>query len=387
MQQHQARHHHPRVRQTSSDVARGFSVFYQAAVDAWKEHKLKRIEYRAVNLSNSVDLQDFGIPSSQNIEEEDPTMIQYTSFHDNSQQNKTDFVFLPQLRWRPRNEGWGAVSNLDLYFQSLYSYFYHRGLVPIIGKGIVELLTLIFTLVLSVFLFAYVDWHALSQCTDESTCRPQFSEYIRPRPRGTWLVVIYSLIFLVYTLFAFTSFSRTLQDALQAKWVFEERLGISSHRLLGGAVDWDHDVVAKILELQQSGTYRIAIHGQELDALVIAQRIMRKENFLVALFNRQLLDLTVPGIQGHLLCPSLEVSDLVEVMRRAAAPLLHPSAVELVFLHSQFHVQSQVPNTTRLLLGPGFASKTFYSLRDCTSDIHAFLALLLDSVLWLIQCV
>jgi hypothetical protein len=316
MQQHQARHQphreSPFVRQTTSEVSRGFNVFYQAAVDAWNEHKMRQVEYRAINLSNSVDLQDFGIPntSADINDDEDPTMMQYTSFPENqqhAQSNKTDFVFLPQLRFRPRNEGWGAVSNLDLYFQSLYSYFYHRGLVPIIGKGVVELLTLVFTLVLSIFLFAYVDWHGLSQCTDESTCRPQFSEYIRPRPRATLLVVTYSIIFLIYTAFAFTSFWRTFQDALQAKWVFEERLGISAHRLLGGAVDWDHDVVGKILELQQSGTYRIAIHGQELDALVIAQRIMRKENFLVALFNRQLLDLTVPGITGQLLCPSLEV--------------------------------------------------------------------------------
>ena len=272
---------------------------------------MRGVEYRAINLSNSVDLQDFGIPSDHvdAEDEEDPTMIQYTSLSEQQQQknNKTDFVFLPQLRFRPRNEGWGAESNLDLYFQSLYSYFYHRGLIPIIGKGVVELLTLIFTLVLSVFLFAYVDWHGLSRCTDESTCRPQFSEYIRPHPRATLLVVSYSCIFLIYTVFAVTSFWRTLQDAFKAKWVFEERLGISSHRLLGGAVDWDHDVVAKILELQQSGTYRVAIHGQDLDALVIAQRIMRKENFLVALFNRHLLDLTVPGIKGHLLCPSLEV--------------------------------------------------------------------------------
>jgi hypothetical protein len=37
--------------------------------------------------------------------------------------------------------------------------------------------------------------------------------------------------------------------------------------------DWDRDVVTKLLELQQSGQYRIAIHGQMSDALVVAQRI------------------------------------------------------------------------------------------------------------------
>jgi hypothetical protein len=40
---------------------------------------------------------------------------------------------------------------------------------------------------------------------------------------------------------------------------------------------WDRDVVTKLLELQQSGQYRIAIHGRMSDALVVAQRILRKE--------------------------------------------------------------------------------------------------------------
>ncbi len=63
----------------------------------------------------------------------------------------------------------------------------------------------------------------------------------------------------------------------------------------GGAVEW-HEVVRKILQLQHSGEYRIAIHGQDIkDELVIAQRIMRKENFMIAFFNhRNLLDLTIP---------------------------------------------------------------------------------------------
>lgn len=257
-------------------------------------------------------LADFGIPRNNEstlLGEDGPT-------EDPNARN--DFIYLPKFRFRPKNDGLAIVSNLDLYFQSLYHYFYNRGLVPIICKGIVELVTLFVTLVISVFLFAYVDWEALSACTDETTCQQDlFDSYVIRSPFQTFslwnsLVVLYCLIFLSYSGLASLTFIQTVQDAWNAKWVYEERLGISARKLLGGAVDWDKDVVSKLISLQQSGEYRIAIHnnGQGLNALVIANRILRKENFLVALFNRGLLDLRPPfahALVDTCFCSTLEV--------------------------------------------------------------------------------
>ena len=196
--------------------------------------------------------------------------------------------------------------------QSLYNYYYNRGLAPILGKGVVELFSLCLTLWLSVFLFAYVDWHALAQCTDETTCRDKFSSYLIEKPflkvsLWNFLVILYCLLFCCYTAFSFWSWLHTIRDALEAKYFFEERLGIQAHKLEGGAVNWDKHVMEKMLYLQSTGEYRVAIHGQELDALVVAQRIMRKENFMVSFFNRRMLDLSVPFLKGTYYCKSLEV--------------------------------------------------------------------------------
>lgn len=106
------------------------------------------------------------------------------------------------------------------------------------------------------------------------------------------------------------------QDAAEAKAFYEDKLGISQREIEGGSVEWD-SVVQKVIQLQETGEHRIAIHGQNLDALVVAHRILRKENFLVALFNNQILDLRVPlpwplSSSGrsaqHYLSKSLEVS-------------------------------------------------------------------------------
>ena len=333
---------------SAAEIGRVASVFYDAAQGAWRDHQHQqasiartRDQYRRVQINENDNttafLDDFGIPK----EDDYYTSMEYTSLADQQQQHQQqqqqqhqeqqqhpnpssppesprqqdDFVFLERFRLRPRADGWGAVANLDLYFSSLYNYYYQRGLVPILGNGVVQLVTLFFTLCLSVFLFAYVDWRGLSSCIDESTCHSDFVQaYLIKKPFSRWsvwnaIVILYCLLFLAYGLFATWAFYESVLESLQAKWVFEDRLGISARKLEGGAVDWDRDVVTKLLELQQSGQYRIAIHGQDVDALVVAQRILRKENFLVALFNRQLLDLSVPGL-GNTFCASLEVRNV-----------------------------------------------------------------------------
>jgi autophagy-related protein 9 len=194
------------------------------------------------------------------------------------------------------------------------------------------------TLWLSVILFAFVDWQELIKCTDEQSCKAKFGDYLIQKVRfelviflhlvkgilngmrlhrriqplshfSIWncVVILYCILFTAYGMFSIWSFWRTVQDAFKTKQFFEDRLGISEQRLEGGAVDWDRDVVSKLIELQEKGDYQITIHGQGiLDALVISQRILRKDNFMVAFFNRGLLDLHIPFIPQLIYCKSLE---------------------------------------------------------------------------------
>lgn len=276
------------------------NVFSEAASLAWREHQQRQraAVYAAVPTSSSHNnphtyLDDFGIPTDDQ---------HYTPLE--ALQEEQDFLFLP--RFRNRSE-WGAVANLDLFFTNLYHYYYHRGWVPLICKGVVELVTLFFTLVLSVVLFACIEWHKLALCVDEATCQPHFYDYVHPpfQQATIWnlITIMYCLIFVSYGVFAVWSFLHSLQQALNAKFVMQEKLGIADRKLRGGAVEWD-EIVQKLMQLQESGEYRIAIQGY--DELVVANRILRKENFFVALFNRGLIDLQIGG--RTFFCSSLEWS-------------------------------------------------------------------------------
>ncbi len=107
---------------------------------------------------------------------------------------------------------------------------------------------------------------------------------------------MYCLIITGYGILAIFRFYATVKDGFHAKSFYENKLGISSRKLEGGAVEWHH-IVQKIIQLQESGEYRIAIHAQ-LDELGVAQRILRKENFLVAFINLNILDLRLPSISS-----------------------------------------------------------------------------------------
>jgi len=115
------------------------------------------------------------------------------------------------------------------------------------------------------------------------------------------MVIVYILLFSVYGIFSIQAFGRSIRSAVESRYIFEEKLGISPRKLEGGAVEW-HEVVESLSKLQSSGEYRIAVSGEIIDPLIVAQRIMRRENFIIALFNVGLLDCSISLAQ---LCPTI----------------------------------------------------------------------------------
>ena len=191
--------------------------------------------------------------------------------------------------------GWGAVSNLDQFFSTMYSYYYSKGLPTMCVTGVTNLLTLGFTIVLSTCLFALVDYAALLECRDESSCHA-LGDYVtremlsRYPVRGA-LAMCYFALFFAYWAWSAVSLALSLRDAAEMHRFFVERLGVSTRELQ--TMTW-HEVVERVVRLQESGEYKIAIHRRALSAHDIACRVMRKENYLIAFINQGILALHGP---------------------------------------------------------------------------------------------
>ena len=303
-------------------------------------------EYHAPLLDNdhTVDdiicnpMEESIITSSQRRRQLQNPLQHYPDNENNIDEASGAFVLLKRLKLLPKNNGYAYVSDLDAFFSSLYNYYFMRGLGAIVGKGVVEIISLFFTLWLSLVLFAYIDWRGLSQCNDENTCHDSFMEsYIIHNPfssggsvmRNSW-IVMYCLLFSAYGFVCLMQFGHTVAASLECKIFLEEVLGVSDRDLEVGGVEWG-DIVDRMSAAQRMGKCRVAIlpgrmgNGGNYDAaaatqsrisastnaqeedidcptghLVVAQRIMRRENYMIAFINMGLLDLTIPNFPGRM---------------------------------------------------------------------------------------
>jgi len=199
---------------------------------------------------------------------------------------------------------WGVVKNLDAFFCNLYTYYCQKGLTNCVTSAVVNLFTLAFTIAFSTFLLVCLDWPKLMTCRDQATCK-HFSEYISwdwtydpTSTLGGTIVLAYTVVFGVYWIWCLVTFVINIKDSMKMSIFYTKQLKIPQKDLQ--TMQWN-DVVSRVVEFHESTTqYKVQIN-KRLTAFDIASRIMRKDNYLVALFNEDLLDLTVPipGFSKH----------------------------------------------------------------------------------------
>ncbi|CAG8433355.1 1564_t:CDS:10 [Diversispora eburnea] len=163
-------------------------------------------------------------------------------------------------------------------YQQVYSYYIGKGIYCILLKRFLNVLTLGFVMGFSTFLLGCVDYslvrhsHSLTEviipkCLSHIFWMFQIIRFLLDIPR---LIDMYN----------FYTYLLKIEDADMQ------------------TVSWQH-VVNKIIQIKDNNptTSRgsnINIPQQRLDAINITNRIMRQENYLVALFNKELLNLTIP---------------------------------------------------------------------------------------------
>lgn len=193
---------------------------------------------------------------------------------------------------------WVNVENLDNFLREVYDYFLDCGIWSILLSRALKQLTLAFVVSLSVFLTMCVDWKLLpgskelpdvliSKCTNKMP----------------------GAISLFIWLFMFWWILQTAQYIFDARrlWhmheFYEHLLGIPDADMQ--TVTWQ-EIVGRLMTLRDSNPqtalnvksenrkYLGAQSKQRMDAHDIANRLMRKENYLIALFNKEILNLTLP---------------------------------------------------------------------------------------------
>ncbi len=201
-------------------------------------------------------------------------------------------------------EQWEAVSDLDNFFQRVYTYYHERGLRCILASRILALVTLAFAICLTIFLAEVINWQGLRyDCLDDFSCsNVSFVRSNALHPPSLFTTLYFGPLLVLYWLWNLANFVLDLRPLLEMRSLFAEKLGTSDAELYN--LTWD-EIVVRIIELQRAT--RFCIVKEELTAHDVANRILRKDNYLVGMVNRGVLPLQpIPFVHLNLFTQTLE---------------------------------------------------------------------------------
>jgi autophagy-related protein 9 len=193
---------------------------------------------------------------------------------------------------------WVNQTDLDTYMKDVYEYYRGHGIYSMLLKRILTLLQSAFVVGFMTFLGWCIDYSKLSQSH-------KMSEVLVPkcthRIHGFWIFAIW--IFASYWIYSFYSMVTDIPRLRAMHDFYHHLLDIPDRDIQ--TVEWQQ-VVSRIMALRDlnlatasnlSPETRKLLDSksrQRLDAIDIASRLMRRENYLIALFNKEVLDVTVP---------------------------------------------------------------------------------------------
>ncbi|KAK8951314.1 hypothetical protein KSP39_PZI004764 [Platanthera zijinensis] len=231
-----------------------------------------------------------------NLLRDEPPVIElsdYRRLHGSDIESLSDLLSGEGLKSEP-------IADLDLFFERLYNYYREKGLLCIVIKWIVELLTVIFVLGFIWFFLLVVDWPALhnAKCGMEAVESGQkpcdlAKEAIKHHPLVPFTftkgVIIGSMVILtVYGLFNFLKFFVQFKNTLNIRHFYYYSLKVTDREM--ATSPWP-TILQKVVEVQKEQQLCVV---KDLSAHDIVMRIMRKENYLIGMLNKGVLALPIP---------------------------------------------------------------------------------------------
>lgn len=190
---------------------------------------------------------------------------------------------------------WVNVYNLDAFLQEVYLYYEGKGIYSIALSRGLNLLTVGFVIGFSTFLLGCVDYSRIRH--DKVT---RLDEVIVNRcvSRFSGFTLIFFILFTAFLAWQSVTYMLSIVRLVDMYRFYTHLLRIPDADIQ--TISWP-EVVRRIAAIREDNPLTAISStgaGQsitaKLDAHDIANRIMRQENYLIALFNKELLDLRVP---------------------------------------------------------------------------------------------
>ncbi|KAF2101482.1 membrane protein Gsa14p [Rhizodiscina lignyota] len=217
--------------------------------------------------------------------------------HDHAMNSMTNALLLADPKdkamWK-----WANVQNLDKFLLEVYAYYEQKGFWSILLRKAIGLMSVAFVVAFTTFLTMCVTYSDLPKSTKLSDIMvPQCTK----KMSTLWNVLLW--FFVVFWIYSFIQAVVKLPQLWEMHNFYHYLLGIPDSDIQ--TVSWQF-IVQKMMALRDANaTTALKITAanrrfitsqskQRMDAHDIANRLMRQDNYLIALVNKGYLDLTVP---------------------------------------------------------------------------------------------
>jgi autophagy-related protein 9 len=202
-----------------------------------------------------------------------------------------DAVFKEQAMWL-----WTNVQNLDAFLLEVYQYFTGHGVWSILLSRVIHLATAAFLFSLFMFLSTCVDYTKIP--TSKGT-----SEVLIPQcmKRSSWTKSLALWVFCFWWIWTLFKYITDIPRLRSMEMFYQHLLGIPDTDIQ--AVSWERVVqgLMKLRDLNPETADNVPKYvkaagkqsKQKMDAHDIANRLMRRDNYSIALFNKEIIDLTL----------------------------------------------------------------------------------------------
>lgn len=193
---------------------------------------------------------------------------------------------------------WANVENLDNFLYDVYDYYLMRGYWSIILHRILNLLSAGFVIIFSLILSQCINWTLIKDSTKLSEVLVhKCTARMGLLPNAVlWLTTFFGIIKVAQYVFDLRRLQRLHDFYLYLLNVPEAEIQ---------SISWQ-EIVSRLMALRDANpTIRTGPHGkttrymgtqskQRMDAHDIANRLMRMENYMIAMINKDILDTTLP---------------------------------------------------------------------------------------------
>lgn len=213
---------------------------------------------------------------------------------------------------------WANVTNLDVFLQDVYDYYLGNGLYCIALQRFLDLTIVVFVIWLSAFIGNCIDYSKLMDGVSNTLSQVYVDKCFS---KTSFLQKVFFTILGIVLILRVKHTWEELCDLREIQLFYKYLLNIDDDELQ--TISWPQ-VVKKVMLLKQQHTNALVSlidqgnspttgkkdlkSKSRLNAHDIANRLMRKDNYMIAIFNKNILNkaLTIPIFNTYFLTKTLE---------------------------------------------------------------------------------